>query len=116
MSKSLVLAKSLLNKKVEVFIDRPLGSKHPKHNFEYLSNYGYIKGVLAPDGKELDAYYLGVDKPIEKGTGMVIAIVHRFDDDDSKLVVVPESVELADDEIETAVGFQEQWFEHEILR
>ncbi len=45
-----------LDKIVTVTIDRPLGSKHPKHGFIYLLNYGYIKDVKAPDGEDLDAY------------------------------------------------------------
>jgi inorganic pyrophosphatase len=45
---------------VKIKIDRALGSKHPKHNFLYLLNYGYIEGIIAPDGEELDAYLLGV--------------------------------------------------------
>jgi hypothetical protein len=30
-------------------------------------------------------------------------------------VVVPEGSELTDGEIEKAVGFQERWFEHQIV-
>ena len=45
-------------------MDRPLGSKHPKHGFEYLTNYGYIPDTISGDGEELDAYVLGVDKPL----------------------------------------------------
>ena len=116
MSESLKLAKTYLNKSVIVVIDRPIGSKHPKHNFEYLANYGFIERVIAPDGEELDAYYLGVDNPIDTAEGKVIAIIHRTDNDDDKLVVVPKDMELADDEIEKAVNFQEQWFEHKIVR
>ena len=37
-----VNAKDYLGKKVNVIIDRKLGSKHPKHNFIYPVNYGYI--------------------------------------------------------------------------
>lgn len=116
MPKSLELAKSFLNKKVKVVIDRPLGSKHPKHNFAYEANYGYIDGVVAPDGEELDAYYLGVNNAIKEADGIVIAVVHRLKDDDDKLVVAPEGVNISDSDIEKATKFQEQWFEHRILR
>lgn len=97
-------------------MDRPLGSKHPKHGFVYEVNYGFVEGVEAPDGEDLDAYYLGVAAPLEKAKGVCIAIVHRSDDDDDKLVVVPEGMELTDEEILKQVHFQEQWFESEILR
>lgn len=31
-----------LNQTVSVKMDRPLGSLHPKHNFKYEVNYGYV--------------------------------------------------------------------------
>ncbi len=111
-----ITPKEFLSKTVEVIIDRPLGSKHPKHGFTYEVNYGFIEGVKSPDGEELDAYYLGVETPLKKASGIVIAIIHRTNDDDDKLVVVPKGKELTDEEIENAVRFQERWFEHELLR
>jgi inorganic pyrophosphatase len=115
-SKSLELAKKFLKKEVEVVIDRQLGTKHPKHDFVYEVNYGYIPNVLAPDGEELDAYYLGVNEPLEKAKGIVKAIVHRLDDDDDKLVVMPKDIDMTEEQIEKAVSFQEQWFDHQILK
>ena len=42
---------------VTVTVDRPLGSYHPEHSDIYYSvNYGYIKGTIAADGEEEDAY------------------------------------------------------------
>lgn len=115
-SKSLELAKELLGKKVEVTIDRPLGTKHPKHGFEYKVNYGYIEGVKAPDGEDLDAYFLGLNEAIKSKEGVCIAIAHRRDNDDDKLIVVMDGVEMSDDEIMEAIHFQEQWFDTEIVR
>jgi inorganic pyrophosphatase len=40
-------------------------------------NYGYIDGIIAPDGEEQDAYVLGINEPIKEFTGTVIAIIHR---------------------------------------
>jgi inorganic pyrophosphatase len=115
-SESLVLAKTFLGKEVEVIMDRPLGTKHPKHNFLYEVNYGYVAGTLAPDGEELDAYYLGVDHPLERAKGKVIAIIHRTDNDDDKLVVASEGTILSDEEILRQVHFQEQWFQSVVVR
>ncbi len=115
-SKSLGLARQFLGKGVEVIIDRPLGSTHPKHGFTYEVNYGYIEGVKAPDGEDLDAYYLGVNEPLEKARGTVVAVIHRLKDDDDKLVVLPQGASMTDEEIEQSIRFQEQWFAHEILR
>lgn len=115
-SKSLKLAKKFLGKEVEVIMDRPLGSKHPEHGFLYEVNYGFIKGVKALDGEDLDAYFLGIDEPIEKGKGICIAIAHRRDDDDDKLIVVPKGVEINNDKIMSLIHFQEQYFDTEIVR
>lgn len=115
-SKSLELAKQFLGKEVEVVFDRPLGSKHPKHGFTYEVNYGYLEGVKAPDGEDLDAYFLGTDQSLSKVTGIVKAIIHRFEDDDDKLVVMPKDISMSNEEIEQAVNFQEHWFKHQILR
>ncbi len=116
-SVSLSLAKPYLGKEVEVVIDRPLWSKHPKHVFVYEVNYGYILGTKAPDGEELDVYILGIEKPMEFFTGKCIAIIHRLNDDDDKLVVVPKLLEdMSDEEIWKATSFQEQFFQSEIIR
>ena len=109
-------ALQFIGQKVKVVIDRPLGSKHPKHGFVYEVNYGYIPNTKSPDGEELDACVLGLDKPVAEFTGICIAIIHRTNDNDDKLVVVPEGIDFSDQEIEKLVEFQEKWFKHAILR
>ena len=54
--------KDYIGKIVDVVMDRPLGTKHPKHGFIYEVNYGYIPNTISGDGEELDAYVLGQDK------------------------------------------------------
>lgn len=115
-SKSLELARQFLGKEAEVTMDRPLGSKHPKHGFVYEANYGFIEGVRAPDGGDLDAYYLGVSEPLKKAAGICIATAHRKDNDDDKLIVVPNGVQMTDEEILSAIHFQEQWFDTVLVR
>ena len=107
---------SYLGQKVNVIIDRPLGSKHPKHGFVYEVNYGYVPNTMSFDGEELDAYVLGVDRPITKTTGICIAVIHRIDDNDDKLVVTPNGEDFSDKEIEKLIEFQEKWFKHIIFR
>lgn len=105
-----------LGKMVEVKIDRPLGSKHPKHGFIYQVNYGYIPNTISGDGEELDAYVLGEHEPIESFNGQVIAIIHRTNDDDDKLVVMEKGRNYTDDQIRALTEFQERWFESIIIR
>jgi len=107
---------SYLGQKVNVVIDRPLGSKHPKHGFTYEVNYGYVPNTKAPDGEEIDAYVLGLNKPIDKTSGVCIAIIHRTNDEDDKLVVSPEGEDFSNEEIEKLIDFQEKWFKHIIFR
>ena len=105
----------MIGKNVKVTVDRSLGSYHPKHkDIYYPINYGYIEGVIAPDGEEQDAYILGVNEPIKEFVGRIIAIIHRFDDVEEKLVVVPEDVSFTKDEIMQQVEFQEKYFKSEI--
>ena len=108
--------KNYLGMEVKVKMDRPLGSKHPKHGFVYPVNYGFIPNTVSGDGEELDAYVLGVFRPIESFEGVVIAIIHRTNDDDDKLVVVPEGKSYSDEQIKALTEFQEQYFESIIIR
>lgn len=105
-----------IGKKVLAHIDRPLNSKHPKHEFTYLVNYGYIPNTVSGDGEELDCYILGVDKLLESFEGECVAVIHRVNDDDDKLVLVPRGKNVTDEEIRDLTYFQEQYFESEIIR
>ena len=105
----------MIGKKVKVMIDRPLGTYHPKHkDIFYSVNYGYIEGIIAPDGEEQDAYVLGVNEPISEFTGEIIAIIKRLDDVEEKWVVAPENMTFTKEEIMKHVEFQEKYFKTEI--
>ena len=67
-----VNAKDYLGKEVSIEIDRPLGTRHPKHGFMYMINYGYIPNTVSGDGEELDAYLVGEFEPVEKSSGKVM--------------------------------------------
>ena len=114
--RTLDLARGYLGQRVAIVVDRPLGSNHPTHGFKYLVNYGYVPGVIAADGEELDAYVLGVAEPVTEFDGHCIAIVHRRDDDDDKLVLAPHGATFSDEEILSSVRFQEQYFDSELVR
>ncbi len=94
MPGEIVDARTFIGKMARIVIDRPLGSRHPERGFIYPVNYGFLPNVPAPDGENLDAYILGVFKPIERFRGRCIAVIQRSDDDDDKLVVAPEGTPL----------------------
>ena len=101
----------LLGETVTVNVDRPLGSRHPKFSeLIYTVNYGYIEGMLGGDGEWQDAYILGIDEPISVFSGRVIAIIHRIDDIEDKLVVAPDGVNFTREQIIEQTLFQERYF------
>jgi inorganic pyrophosphatase len=46
----------------------------------------------------------------------VISYIHRTNDNDDKLIVVPDGKEYTDDMIRALTEFQEQYFESVIIR
>ena len=105
----------IIGERYKVIVDRPMGSTHPEFpDIVYEVNYGYVEGIMAPDGEEQDAYLIGVDQPVEEFTGIIIAIIHRYDDVEEKWVVAPENMTFSIEEIERSVHFQEQYFRIEI--
>lgn len=109
------LVKSYLGKTVDIRIDRPIGSAHPKRpDITYPTNYGYIPNVLGGDGEELDVYLLGVDVPVKEQSARIVGIVHRHNDVEDKLVAAPEGTNFTKAEIAKAVRFQEQYYDTEI--
>jgi inorganic pyrophosphatase len=70
--------------------------------------------VVAPDGDELDAYVLGPAGPVGEFEGECIAVVHREDDDDDKLVVADK--DYPDEAILRLTRFQEKWFKSSVVR
>ena len=105
-----------LGKNIKIKIGRPFGTKHPKHGFIYPLNYGYVPDTISGDGEELDAYLLGVFEPVEEFEGNCIAIIHRTNDNDDKLIIVPDGKDYSDDAIDALTEFQEQYFKHIIIR
>ena len=96
---------NILGKKVDVIVDRPLGSYHPKYkNLYYPVNYGYVENIIASDNEWQDVYILGINEPIE-----------RYNDIENKWVVVPEEMSFTKEQIKKLVNFQEQYFESEII-
>ena len=109
-------AVDFLGKIIDVVVDRPLGSKHPEYGGIYPLNYGYVPNTISGDGKELDCFIIGVFNPLTKYTGKCIAVIHRLNDNEDKLVIAPDGKDYSNDAIEALVEFQERWFKHELIR
>ena len=105
-----------LNKILEVKIDRPIGTKYKNYETIYPINYGYVPNTISGDGEELDCYILGIYEPLKTFKGKCIAIIHRTNDDDDKLVLAPSDKSFTNTEIRALTDFQERYFESELIR
>ncbi len=107
----------ILGREAKGIIDRPLGSRHPRHpDMVYPINYGYVSGVIGGDGAEQDVYILGEDKPIETFSGRVIAVYHRFNDVEDKWIVTKDGKNFSYEEILKSIEFQERFFDGKLYR
>lgn len=116
LKKLLAEYRSLIGKPVSVVMDRPVGTAHPKHpEVIYPINYGYVDGIIGGDGEEQDVYVLGETKPIEKFDGVIVAVVHRYDDDECKWVACKPNEKYTAEQIENAIRFQEQFHNSKVI-
>lgn len=108
--------KSYLGKRVVIGIDRPVGYVHKKEKYSliYPINYGFIPGVPGGDGEELDVYLLGVSEPVDEYECEIIAIAHRHNDVEDKLIGAPVGMRFSKGDIEAAIKFQEQYYDTEV--
>ncbi len=103
-------------KEVKVIVDRPLWSTHPRiESIYYKQNYWYIPNTLSPDWEELDAYVLLEDKPLKEFIWICIAVIHRLNDNEDKLVIVKKWEKLSQNEIRKLTNFQEKYFKSIII-
>ncbi len=106
----------IIGRKVSGIIDRPLGSAHPEFpDMIYSVNYGYVYGITGGDGEFQDVYFLGSDVPLQTFEGVVIAVVHRFNDNEDKWIVAPEGMCFDKDYIIDIIDFQEKYFEYQFF-
>lgn len=112
--------KDIIGQIVKGKIDRPMGSYHPRHkDLYYPVNYGYAYGIIGGDGVEQDIYLLGEISAVTEFVGKVIAVYHRYDDDETKWIVIPcdengtvrSDIKIpSKDEIYAQIAFQEQFY------
>jgi len=55
-----------------------------------------------------------VNEPLEEFKGICIGVVKRNEEDDDKLIVIPEGKTISKEEIEEAIAFHEKWFTHRL--
>ncbi len=105
-----------LGRHVSVTVDRPLGSRHPRHlDIVYPINYGFVPDTVSGDGMAVDVYVLGVGVPADYIECVVLAVVIRADDAEDKLVAVPAGHSYTAGQIADAVQFQERFFDSQIV-
>lgn len=101
---------------VEVVVDRPLGSLHPRHpDVVYPVNCGELPRTVSGDGCPIDAYLLGPEVPVQRAAGTVVGVIVRDDDVEDKLVVHTEGKPVSAEEIWESVWFQERYFQARLL-
>ncbi len=93
-----------------------MGFVHQKGKYElaYPVNYGFVPGVIGGDGEELDVYLLGGDYSVDEYECEIIAVAHRRNDSEDKLIGAPIGVRFSKEKIESAIRFQEQYFDTEV--
>lgn len=105
-----------IGEEVTVKIDRPIGSSHPQYpDHIYLVNYGFVPNTISGDGKELDCYILGEDRSLKEYTGKCIAVMHRLEEDDDKLIIVPKDKTFTSKEIKLLTDFQEMYYKSVVI-
>lgn len=112
--------KSLIGKELDAIITRPIGTVHPRYkDIIYEVNYGILKDYELKDNKELKTYIVGESMPTSQNGiyhGKVLAILHRLNDDNDRIIIAPIGRTLSDDEIISKTEFAEQYFVSEIIR
>ncbi len=103
----MISAKKFLGKDVDIVVDHTLGSKNQELGFIYPLNYGFLASVINSDGREFDAYIVGVFEPVVSFTGTCIAYLERLEDKKQVLVVAPLNKIYTGQQIRALTEFQE---------
>ena len=69
----------------KIIIDRPKGSLHPKWNWVYEANYGYLEGTTANDGEGIDVW---VGTSENQTANAIICIVDGMQNDSEIKILI----------------------------
>jgi inorganic pyrophosphatase len=100
----------LIGKKIDVIVNHPMGSRYLR-GLIYPVNYG----IVNESSVSLEAYILGEFKPIKEFTGRVIAVIHRKDIFENKLVVARSTQKYSKEAIIGLTEFQERFYDSEVI-
>lgn len=115
--RELMKAIQYIGKNIKVKIEQPIGSCHPEYpEMIYSVNYGFVPNTISGDNEELDCYVLGEDEALNEYAGKCIAVIHRLEEDDDKLILVPSNKNPTDEEIKKMTDFQEKYFQSVVIR
>lgn len=70
---------------------------------------------MAGDNAEQDVYILGPTESLKTFDGVVIAVVHRFNDVEDKWVAAEKAGVYTAEEILKILDFQEKYYESELI-
>ncbi|MCY6355385.1 hypothetical protein OIO11_09155 [Clostridium sp. ZS2-4] len=63
----------------------------------------------------MDAYILGEFEPLKEFEGIVVAVVHRKNDNEDKLIVCKYPNRYSKEQIKALIEFQERFFDSNII-
>lgn len=105
-----------IDQTVRIEIPKNITRKEKNVNAQFPINFGVIPDVLDGEGKKLECYIVGTDKINNEFTGKCIAVLHKFDNTEDKLIVTQNDKNFSDSEIREILKFQEKNYLNEIIR
>lgn len=95
----------MIGKFVRVNVTNPINSTDGFTNFEYKLNFGSVEGIKSFSTKLKGAYIIGVEEPVNRFDGRVIAILNKKKTREVILVVAPKDGFYIDTQIKEALSF-----------
>jgi len=102
--------KEYIGQTVNIIIDSHMGTKHPKLGYYFPINFGHI------ENSKMEAFVMGVFKPIQRFTGTVIAILTENSESEIFLVVAPDGKTYTDEAILAITEFRNNIFDVVVMR